>query len=594
MSQAIFHNLISSNLTPPPIPDFHDVTRFSGTQHSHCNIGTRQLALEPSVAGVDRAMSWSMWLRPSNIINASSRILGAGPTTNSNLSYGLSIQPSSLQSATLNQRLSMALFTTFASAAISINSSAKILRGRWVHVVCTYDGSESGNGLNFYFNKVLDSGAIKASVGYTGMLNDSNARFFVGAVQSSTVKFGGDITQLAVWDKALNQTEIDELYANGSVIDVDTVSFYGANIEAYYPMKTNVNCLNSATFNLGTVTNITFGNIPVGPNFEQMSLFNSVDTNTLYYLTGNFVKVAGGFAWYGARSTSHLAGSIVKVGLNISGMAGATPAVVLAGGTSIFVNVSAGDLPSVIAFFTARQLAASPGVFTGIDRYESTDGLVGDTFSLSASMPTVETIYSPYGKLVPGYNGEYFSPEYEQNAGGTVFTINRYKRDSGGVWSAAVVWTGNATLSLQEAAIINCGNNVMIVLARSATQPGLYMISSTDGGATWSGSSATNLGAGITMCDGCLDPYGNLIVIYCDRSDGRLKITGSNAIADILADPTDWNASGTLFEGYTTDSLNLLGYPSIVRHGWNYCISFLSEFSSSRADLYFGYGRLDV
>ena len=78
-----------------------------------------------------------------------------------------------------------------------------------------------------------------------------------------------------------------------------------------------------------------------------------------------------------------------------------------------------------------------------------------------------------------------------------------------------------------------------------------------------------------------------------DRGDGFVKMSINNVVSDVLADPTNWESELRLFEGYTTDSLNILGYPSVVADGYFCAVQFCAEFSTSRADVIFGYGQID-
>lgn len=595
MNQTLFHNLLTDGgaITPPAKPANADVMLFSPVSHAHANVSTRQTALEPGVAGVDAPKSWSFWINPSNVVTGSARVFGVGPTTNSNAQYVLSIIPGSTQNST-NQCLNFSIFTTFATAFINFSSSQKILKGRWTHVVITYDGSESNTGFELYINGVRDASINRTSGGtYTGALNDSNNRFFTSAVAASTSRYGGDLARFAIWSTELDQTEVDELYASGVPIDVDGVSFY-SDIVAYWPMKTDMNCLNNATFNLGSVTNISTRNVPLGPDYERLSIFNGYPVNTAYVSFGALYKPQAGNTvyWNGRSGTSHLAnGNLVKFTFNQSTLGTTAPVTMIDDATYDLRGGTAGVFDGTdIINFSSRF--TSPSTWIDASYWESTDGLTGETYGSASTFSVTEPIYNFYGRVVNGtLGGEYFVPHFEND--GTDFQVNLFKRSSGGTWSKQVVWSGTTEM-LTETAILDAGSNRYILLSRSnAVGGGLYMMYSTDGAATWSSPVDTGLAVGTAMADMCLDPYGNIVVIWADRDDGYIRISQGNVVSDVISDPTDWNAGSIIFEGYSTDVTNILGYPQIIRDGWNYTVSFSTEFSSSRADLYFGYGRID-
>lgn len=576
---------------PPPVPPFFDVMYFTEADTGRANVSTRQTVLEPSTAGVDHAMSWSVWICPSNVGTQLMRVFGVCETAANNQQYALQLN---LQNTTtsINQKLRFILFTD-GSNFINIDTQTIFLRNRWTHVVVTYDGSESNTGLEMYINGVLQTVDRQATGTYTGARNSANLRFMAGAVFGSSGRYRGDMKDLAVWDNELDQTKVTELFNNGLPIDVTTVSFYGSDIVAYWQMDTDTVCTNSATFNLGTVTGITTRNVPVGPDFKKLSIFKATVANANYVAFGGMFKNGPNKFDIQLRSgTTHLAnGNIVKISLNSSTLAVTGPITVIDDPTVDLRGGSAGIIDGKVMVFSSRF--TGPGTFHNINRYESTDGLIGETFGAATVMPTTETAYNFYGKVAETYtNGEFVVPMFEND--GTNYEINLFHRNLAGTWTKSNVWTGT-TEKYVEAAICRTGGNSWVMLMRSEASSGLFMTFSTDDRASWSTPAATGLGSsGRANADMCLDPDGNLIVIYMDRGTDSIYITAGNVIADIIADPTDWNTSSQVFLSYTTDSLGICGYPMIERDGFYYAIAFSAEFSSSVTDLYLGYGIIGL
>jgi len=581
--------LLAQNEPIPDIPASFNVMFFAPGV-AHARVSARQLDLEPSVAGVDRAMSWSVWVCASNIYTNTQRVFGSSETAGANQQYALQINDQSLSGANagINQKLRFVLFTD-SSNFITIDSTNIFLRNRWTHIVITYDGSEDQSGFEMYLNGVLDSTATKSETGsYTGARNSANLRFMVSRVDTASLgRYGGDQTTLAIWDKELNQTEVDELYNFGVPIDVDTVSFYG-NIEAYWSLKTGTTCSNNATFNFSSVNNITTRNIPVGPNFDKLSIFRAHPADTNYVSFGSAFLVSGNFYWNGRSSvTSHLAGGdIVKITFDRSTYAVGTKTTIINDADDLRAG-SAGIIDTDIYNFTSRF---SNPTFLNQGRYVSTDGLTGETFGSITTMATTLANFNFYGKIIEDYTpGDYIVSQFEFTSPN--YQVNIWRRIAG-VWSKTNVWSGT-TEGLTESAICLDGAGGYIMLCRSDLLNDLYLITSADG-VTWTSPQATTLATGISNADMVLDPDGNLTVIFMDRATDRISISPGNVIADILADPTDWVAPSEIFESYTTDSLGILGYPTIWRDEFHYFVAFSAEFSSSRADLYLGYGIIGL
>jgi hypothetical protein len=567
----------------------YDVMHYTLGNNS-ANVAARQTALEPSVAGADRAMSWSVWVSPSNaVIETEQRIFASAFTAANTQQYSLSITASNLTDPNTNQKLAFVLFTD-GSNFITIRSSGRFTKGRWSNVVITYDGSETAAGLSMYINSVEDASASKFLTGtYTGALNNASLRFMTSWSNPAIVRdYAGDQRDLAIWDIELNQTQVDELYNEGVPFDVNTASFYATNIEAYWPQHTDMTCLNNSSFNFTTVTNIATRNVPVGPQYKSLSIFNAQIGTTSYIAFGRMVNRTGDeYSWYGRRGTDHIVGGdIVKIDLDPTALT-STSAVVVNNETADLRGGTAGVIDGEIMSFTSTWNGTST---LTLDRYESTDGLTGATFGASNAMSFAEQIAVFYGAVVDGPSaGEHFIPWYEFTAGTPLYKSRLFKRDVSGVYTDQDIVSGTNTYT--ETAITKVNATTYFALMRRNTGGGLFLSISTDNGSTWSAPASTGLGTGVCMADMCLSPEGNVVVIWCDRATDLCYIT-LGVVANLLIDTTDWGANSVILQGYSIDSLGILGYPTIVRNGSNYAVAISTEKSSTAVDIYFGYGTL--
>src|SRR5688500_6224133 len=169
---SMFQALLADGV--PPAPPSFDVGHF-GIGSSHANISTRQTALEPAAAGVDRPTSWSGWIIPSNQGTYQQRILGCGKTTTAGeQQYNINILSQDRSDAIYNQKLYMVINGNVGGTIfINIASSLRILKARATNFVVTYSGNESNTGLNIYINGVLDPAPTRSGAGvYAGALDD--------------------------------------------------------------------------------------------------------------------------------------------------------------------------------------------------------------------------------------------------------------------------------------------------------------------------------------------------------------------------------------------------------------------------------------
>lgn len=576
-----------SQQTAPDKPALADSMFWSATGHGYANLTTRIVNLEPSVSGVDTSYTWMFWIRPSNLKPDSNRIMVCGPLVNSNFSYVIGLNPMSSQVGNGALLISM---QTSSGNSIGRYTSFPLKRGRVSHVAITYSGSEANTGIKIYINGVEDTSSVVTSAGtYTGLANDSNARIQFSPVFSSALAFGGDLKDFCFFKNfEANSTQVTEAYNSGVPGTVTSLSYYGS-ITAYYPFATDLTCTNNAGLNLGSSTNVATRSSNFGTSYESMSFANAYTSNSRYLAFGALAEVGTEIRIYQRSGATHLTdGLIVKMVLNETTGLFSAPVTVVDDATAL-MSSAGGQIDNKIVVGSAKFNGT---VFTELDRWESTDGLVGETFGSAISMTPDLAGYNWYGPVMkrPGVH-EWWIAEPEATST-TNYRINFWKTD-GTTWTKVTAWTGAPGNAYGEPAGLWLDTMTMIVVLRSETVAGLHYMVTRDGGATWSTPVTMSLGTGICNAALCLDPNGNIVMVWMSRGTDLLYATVGNVPATILATPTAWNASSAIFKSYSTDSLGMLGYPSVVRKGWNYYIATSSEFSSSRADQMIGIGRLE-
>lgn len=193
---------------------------------------------------VGSAWSMSFWLNINNL--AAQRCVYAKVTNDANV-YGFSIQATTGANIFLQCRA--------ATYNLSHTGSLTVPTATWFHLVVTYSGGSNINGMRIYINGAVDttpgSGAMAATL-HVGQ----NALF--GARGGTTFPYSGYMDEVTFWSKALNSTEVNELYNSASPEDPNNNSA-AANLIHWYRMG------DSDTYNVindnkgttdGTMTNM--------------------------------------------------------------------------------------------------------------------------------------------------------------------------------------------------------------------------------------------------------------------------------------------------------------------------------------------------
>ena len=97
--------------------------------------------------------------------------------------------------------------TNWSTNRIRFATTASLSTGAWNHVIVTYDGSESPNGIRIYNNGILMAGATSTTGTYTGMGN-TTGNVHIGSWDGTQFYLAGAYGIVRIYNVALNPTEV--------------------------------------------------------------------------------------------------------------------------------------------------------------------------------------------------------------------------------------------------------------------------------------------------------------------------------------------------------------------------------------------------
>jgi hypothetical protein len=113
--------------------------------------------------------------------------------------------------------ITMRIYNGDSSNFIEAQAPKALSVGTWVHYTVTYDGSETKEGINIYFDAVKQSCNYFETGTYTGMTNKSS-QIIVGTRgwnNPPSTAPAGNMDEVKIWGKELTQEEITQDYDNG-------------------------------------------------------------------------------------------------------------------------------------------------------------------------------------------------------------------------------------------------------------------------------------------------------------------------------------------------------------------------------------------
>jgi len=155
----------------------------------------------------------------------------------------------------------------------------------WNHLVCVYkSGSESDTKM------YLNAGSVGTASGTFPSASDidlNGLKTIIGAYNSASTPFNGDMGQVAIWNKELSSTEVSAIYTAGR--HTNLLDSYSDNLKGYWAMSAldastglsdSLSTIydRSGNSNHGTPTNADAGDLKSSPNAEPNG-YAKGDTN---------------------------------------------------------------------------------------------------------------------------------------------------------------------------------------------------------------------------------------------------------------------------------------------------------------------------
>jgi hypothetical protein len=136
------------------------------------------------------------------------------------------------------------LYTDTSNILVRRDSGIATPLDEWANIVCTYDGSKNNSGMKIFSNGLRVDDATQNIGVYTGMTNTANDLKIGG----NTVFADGNINHATVIAKELTFCEVQELYNDGSPVDIREVTFKNDVVSHW--------CLDARDSPTGTVNDI--------------------------------------------------------------------------------------------------------------------------------------------------------------------------------------------------------------------------------------------------------------------------------------------------------------------------------------------------
>ncbi len=166
--------------------------------------GPSYVTVDPSASldslGGNSQLTLSMWVYPTADMG-NSGILYKGPFDGSQGSMSVIFGQVGSNCNLVHFRLNGAV-----TEAGEVIANSPIPDNQWTFITCTYNGSEE----DIYINGVLN-----ASASYSAPLQSDSCPLYIGGYYSPGYSFQGNIDEVGIWNQALDNGTISQLYDDG-------------------------------------------------------------------------------------------------------------------------------------------------------------------------------------------------------------------------------------------------------------------------------------------------------------------------------------------------------------------------------------------
>ena len=234
--------------------------RFGNTNNAYNFNGTSNFikVLDNDLLDLTQNLTLSAWISPNSVVNEQA-VFGKGKIS-SQTGYSL------LHNVLIPEKTGISIQNQPIPVSEAHINSSTLNLNTWYQLLGTYNGSE----LKLYLNGVL----VKTTTTSLQLMPNSLTDLFIGCELSGFRFFNGKIDDVGIWNRALSQQEITQLFNQNQcttnitvtdtlIINVGQLSYtnpvtYANNITIYpNPANTQVNI----SFN--NITDLTGGNINI-------------------------------------------------------------------------------------------------------------------------------------------------------------------------------------------------------------------------------------------------------------------------------------------------------------------------------------------
>jgi uncharacterized protein (TIGR02145 family) len=393
---------------------------FNGSLTTRINVSLTQ----PIASRADK--TFSVWIKqPATYVNPYSHIITCDnvvPQSGESYLSTLGNEPSYVSAGTVGR---------FYEGKAGFMSSTTLNDNIWHHLVLINDfsGFKSDLYIDGQFNGSLSSNnylmdTLINNIAFGNVINPTNT--------AANAALMGTLDDIAIWNRALSATEIQQLYARQSIpSNVPTNGLVG-----YWPFNGNANDesgnANNGTVNGATLTTDRFGNAGKAYGFDGNGDFIDVNDNSSLDLLSQYTLSS----WFNVTSYPSV-NDLISVILSKERYLGASGygLCITASGNpfDMFNNIPNGSSSGVNASLTSsvviplNQWKQFTVVHNGQRRYLYVDGVI-----------VTEQQFS--NQLLNSNQNLFFGKEFTGNTGGGGYS-NRYfngKIDDIGIWNRAL------------------------------------------------------------------------------------------------------------------------------------------------------------
>ena len=184
---------------------------FDGS-NDRCVIGDDDI-FSFTTGGVDEPFSFSLWAKISGS-GSDQGLIGKDAATGSE--YIIALDSS-------DKVLFRLYDADTTNNYIQVLTDAALATGTWIHIVCTYDGSETQGGLTIYTNGIAPGQTASTTGLYNHGMDNTIAALSYGVWDRARSFYSGHLDELSCWDKELSSHEVTSLYNSGKPTDVSSI-----------------------------------------------------------------------------------------------------------------------------------------------------------------------------------------------------------------------------------------------------------------------------------------------------------------------------------------------------------------------------------